>query len=120
ATIVLDGNRYGRGGAGDPVMQVNRPSTFLDRLRVDPGAGVGESYLAGDWDPAPGTDLADLLQPFAERVNADRDSALLPRWAQSLRGLATRSQPGDQDNDRTGARVNVGRPYDMNSGLFSD
>jgi cyclopropane-fatty-acyl-phospholipid synthase len=120
ATIVLDGNRYGRGGAGDPVMHVHRPSTFLDRLGVDAGSGFGESYLAGDWDPAPGTDLADLLQPFAERVNADRETALLPRWAQSLRGLATRSQPGDQDNDRTGARANVSRHYDLNNGVFNE
>jgi cyclopropane-fatty-acyl-phospholipid synthase len=119
-TIVMDDNRYGRGGPGDPVMYVHRPVALLDRLGVDAGSGFGESYLAGDWDPSPGTDLADLLLPFAERVNTERDNALLPRWAQSLRGLATRSLPGDQDNDRTGARVNVGRHYDMNSGLFSE
>jgi cyclopropane-fatty-acyl-phospholipid synthase len=120
ATIVIDGQRYGQGGSGGPVMEVHRTGTFLDRLGVDAGAGFGESYLAGDWDPAPGTDLADLLRPFAERFNTDREPGLLPRWAQSLRGLATRTHPGDQDNDRTGARHNVGRHYDLNNGLFAE
>ncbi len=58
ATIRIDGNRLGRGDLGAPVMQVHRPAAFLDRLGVDAGSGFGESYLAGDWDPAPGTDLA--------------------------------------------------------------
>lgn len=120
ATIQIDGNRYGQGGDDGPVMDVHRSGAFLDRLGIDAGAGFGESYLAGDWDPAPGTDLADLLLPFAERFNPEQTAGLLPRWAQSLRGLATRGQPGDQDNDRTGARTNVSRHYDLNNGLFAE
>jgi len=117
ATIVLDNRRYGMGG---PAMQVHRTGPFLDRLGHDAGSGFGEAYLAGDWDPEPGTDLADLLVPFAERFSSDQDRHLLPKWAQSLRWLVTRSQPGDQENDRAGARENVSRHYDLSNAMFSE
>jgi cyclopropane-fatty-acyl-phospholipid synthase len=117
ATIVLDNRRYGLGG---PVMRVHRSAAFLDRLGQDAGSGFGEAYLAGDWDPEPGTDLADLLIPFAERFSSERDSHLLPRWAQSLRWLVTRAQPGDHENDRAGARENVSRHYDLSNAMFSE
>ena len=120
AVIEIDGTRFGRGFMGDPVMRVHRPTAFLDRLGVDAGSGFGESFLAGDWDPAPGTDLADLLVPFATRLNAGSESTMVPRWAQSLRGLATRGHPDDQDNDRSRARENVSRHYDLNNGLFTE
>ncbi|MFI7066355.1 class I SAM-dependent methyltransferase [Kribbella sp. NPDC050124] len=118
ATIHLDSNRsYGLGG---PAMRVHRTSAFLDRLGHDAGSGFGEAYLAGDWDPEPGTDLADLLVPFAERFSNEETRHLLPKWAQSLRWLVTRSQPGDQENDRAGARENVSRHYDLSNPMFSE
>ncbi|MEU4197614.1 cyclopropane-fatty-acyl-phospholipid synthase family protein [Kribbella sp. NPDC026611] len=118
ATIHLDRNRsYGLGG---PAMRVHRTSAFLDRLGHDAGSGFGEAYLAGDWDPEPGTDLADLLVPFAERFSNEETRHLLPKWAQSLRWLVTRSQPGEQENDRAGARENVSRHYDLSNGMFSE
>jgi cyclopropane-fatty-acyl-phospholipid synthase len=117
ATIHLDRNRsYGLGG---PAMRVHRTSAFLDRLGQDAGSGFGEAYLAGDWDPEPGTDLADLLVPFAERFSNEETRHLLPKWAQSLRWLVTRSQPGEQENDRAGARENVSRHYDLSNAMFS-
>jgi cyclopropane-fatty-acyl-phospholipid synthase len=117
ATITLDNRSYGLGG---PAMQVHRTGPFLDRLGNDAGSGFGEAYLAGDWDPEPGTDLADLLLPFAERFSSDQDRHLLPKWAQSLRWLVTRSQPGDQENDRAGARENISRHYDLSNAMFSE
>jgi len=117
ATIALDGTRYGQGG---PVLEVHRPGPFLDRLGRDAGTGFGESFLAGDWDPAPGTDLADLLLPFAERFSPEKDSGLIPQWAQALRGLATRAHPADQDNDRNQARQNASRHYDLNNSMFAE
>lgn len=116
ATIVLDNRRYGQGG---PAMRVHRSGAFLDRLGHDAGSGFGEAYLAGDWDPEPGTDLADLLVPFAQRFS-DENRHLLPKWAQSLRWLVTRSQPGEQENDRAGARQNVSRHYDLSNAMFSE
>ena len=118
ATIHLDSNRsYGLGG---PAMRVHRTSAFLDRLGQDAGSGFGEAYLAGDWDPEPGTDLADLLVPFAERFSNEETRHLLPKWAQSLRWLVTRSQPGEQENDRAGARENISRHYDLSNAMFSE
>ncbi|HET6741193.1 MAG TPA: class I SAM-dependent methyltransferase, partial [Kribbella sp.] len=118
ATIHLDSNRsYGLGG---PAMRVHRTAAFLDRLGQDAGSGFGEAYLAGDWDPEPGTDLSDLLVPFAERFSNEETRHLLPKWAQSLRWLVTRSQPGEQENDRAGARENVSRHYDLSNAMFSE
>ncbi|QNE21981.1 class I SAM-dependent methyltransferase [Kribbella qitaiheensis] len=117
ATIRLDNKPYGLGG---PAMRVHRSAAFLDRLGQDAGSGFGEAYLAGDWDPEPGTDLADLLVPFAERFSDDESRQLLPKWAQSLRWLVTRSQPGEQENDRPGARENVSRHYDLSNAMFSE
>jgi cyclopropane-fatty-acyl-phospholipid synthase len=117
ATIHLDNRSYGLGG---PAMRVHRGGAFLDRLGRDAGSGFGESYLAGDWDPEPGSDLADLLVPFAERFSNEETRHLLPRWAQSLRWLVTRSQPTDQENDRAGARENVSRHYDLSNAMFSE
>ena len=101
-------------------MRVHRSAPFLDRLGHDAGSGFGEAYLAGDWDPEPGTDLADLLVPFAERFSNEETRHLLPKWAQSLRWLVTRTQPGEQENDRAGARENVSRHYDLSNAMFSE
>jgi cyclopropane-fatty-acyl-phospholipid synthase len=117
ASIVIDNRRYGLGG---PAMRVHRTGPFLDRLGQDAGSGFGEAYLAGDWDPEPGTDLADLLVPFAERFSNEENRHLLPKWAQSLRWLVTKSQPGDQENDRAGARENISRHYDLSNAMFSE
>lgn len=117
ATITLDNRSYGLGG---PAMQVHRTGPFLDRLGHDAGSGFGEAYLAGDWDPEPGTDLADLLLPFAQRFSSEQDRHLLPKWAGSLRWLVTRSQPSDQENDRAGARENISRHYDLSNAMFSE
>ena len=117
AVLELDGRSFGRGG---PVMEVHRPGPFLDRLGRDAGTGFGESYLAGDWDPGPDTDLADLLLPFAERFSPEQDSGLVPQWAQSLRGLATRDTSCRQNNDRYRARENVSRHYDLDNAMFAE
>jgi cyclopropane-fatty-acyl-phospholipid synthase len=117
ATITIDNRSYGLGG---PAMRVHRSGPFLDRLGHDAGSGFGEAYLAGDWDTEPGTDLADLLLPFAERFNSEQDRHLVPKWAQSLRWLVTRTQPGEQENDRAGARENISRHYDLSNAMFSE
>ena len=77
-----DGTELGSGGADAPRMIVHRPEHLFARLGADLRIGFGESYMAGDWEPAPGTDLADLLTPFAARL-----TTLVPRPLQRLRGL---------------------------------
>ena len=64
-----DGSVVGRTAAHDaPAIQVVRPEAFFARLGERPKIGFGEAYMAGDWRPAPGTDLGVALTPFAERI----------------------------------------------------
>ena len=47
---------------------VRPPAFFAPARRQDTKIGFGEAYMAGDWTAGDGTDLADLLTPFAERL----------------------------------------------------
>src|SRR6478609_6913037 len=72
-------------GAGSPdslELELVRPSTFFARLGRDTKIGLGEAYMAGDWKAGPGTDLADLLTPFAARL-----TRLVPQPLQRLRTI---------------------------------
>lgn len=59
-----------------PALEVARPDVFFSRLLDDQRVGLGEGYMAGDWKPAPGADLADLLLPFAQKVTLSSPSTL--------------------------------------------
>jgi len=109
-----DGRVVGGGGAGHPVMELVRPAAFLNRLGRDANIGFGEAYMAGDWRPGPGTDLAELLAPFAERM-----SALVPPALQRLRALAMRPTPDEQRNTIEGARANISAHYDLGNDMFA-
>ena len=63
-----DGRVLGAGSPASPELEVVRPAAFLARLGRDAKIGFGEAYMAGDWRAGPGTDLADLLTPFASRL----------------------------------------------------
>jgi cyclopropane-fatty-acyl-phospholipid synthase len=108
-----DGTRVGAGRPGAPVMQIHHPA-FFDRVGVDHKLGVGEGYLAGEWGPGPGTDLADLLAPFAERL-----TDIVPAGLRRFRRLVERRHPRHEDNDRAGARANIARHYDLSNELFA-
>jgi len=60
-----DGRALGAGSSASPELKVVRPAAFFARLGRDAKIGFGEAYMAGDWRAGPGTDLADLLTPFA-------------------------------------------------------
>ena len=103
-------------GAGDdeaPVMVVRRPAVLYRRLGVDAKIGFGEAYMAGDWSEGAGTDLADLLTPFAARI-----TRLVPPMLQRLRGYVERRPPIAEANTRDGARENIARHYDLSNRLF--
>ena len=57
-----------RAGADRPGLEIVRPTALFERLAHHPKIGIGEAYMAGDWRAAEGTDLAELLMPFAERM----------------------------------------------------
>jgi cyclopropane-fatty-acyl-phospholipid synthase len=109
-----DGRLLGGGSAASPEFQLVRPAAFFARLGRDAKIGFGEAYMAGDWRAAPGTDLADLLTPFAERL-----TSLVPAPLQKLRAVADQHIPRDQENTLHGARTNIEAHYDLSNDLFA-
>jgi len=109
-----DGTEWGAGGVNAPVLQVNRPADLFRRLETHPKIGLGEAFMAGDWQAGPETDLADLLEPFAARVER-----LLPRPVLALRGIVERAIPHHHRNTPDGARANIAAHYDLSNDLFA-
>ncbi|GAA6526007.1 cyclopropane-fatty-acyl-phospholipid synthase family protein [Intrasporangium sp. DVR] len=97
-----------------PAVELRRPSDFFERLAHHPKIGIGEAYMAGDWRAAPGTDLADVLRPFAERL-----TTAIPRHWVALRQVVDRAIPRDQRNTLTGSRRNIEAHYDLSNELFA-
>jgi len=109
-----DGTVVGGGGDGAPTLQVLRPGSLFERLESHPKIGLGEAYMAGDWRAAPGTDLADLLVPFAARV-----ARLVPKPLLAFRGVVDDRMPRHQRNTPTGSRANIEAHYDLSNDLFA-
>ena len=109
-----DGKVLGTGDAYAPTMRVVRPDAFLSRMGADVKIGFGEAYIAGDWEAAPGTDLADLLTPFAERIRS-----IVPRPVQWLRRYVEPRIPVGDKNTKPGARRNIERHYDLSNDMFA-
>ncbi len=112
--VLPDGSTFGAGATNDPRMVVRRPDAFFARLGADAKIGFGEAYMLGDWDVDAGTDLADVLTPFAANLKA-----LIPLPLQRLRRLVERRQPSTERATPTQARANVHRHYDLSNELFS-
>lgn len=106
-----------RGGsrtAGRPGIVLQRPESFYRRLAENPKIGLGEAYTAGDWHAAEGTDLADALTPYAERL-----SGLLPGWMLRLRRLVDLPIPADQRGAVEHTRENISAHYDLGNDMFA-
>jgi cyclopropane-fatty-acyl-phospholipid synthase len=109
-----DGRVLGAGSPASPELKVVRPAAFFARLGRDAKIGFGEAYMAGDWRAGPGTDLADLLTPFASRL-----TTLIPAALQRLRVLVDRRVPLDHENTLDGSRTNIAAHYDLSNDLFA-
>jgi cyclopropane-fatty-acyl-phospholipid synthase len=109
-----DGRVLGAGSPTSPALEVVRPAAFFARLGRDAKIGFGEAYVAGDWRPGPGADLADLLAPFASRL-----ATLIPPALQRLRVLVDRRVPAEHENTLDGARSNIAAHYDLSNDLFA-
>jgi cyclopropane-fatty-acyl-phospholipid synthase len=107
------GETIGAGSGDSPAFELVRPSAFFARLGRDTKIGFGEAYMAGDWRAGPGTDLADLLTPFAARL-----TALVPQPLQRLRTIIDKAIPPSQENTLAGSRNNVRAHYDLSNDLF--
>ena len=110
-----NGAVWGAGGAHAPEMAIKRPQAFFARLGQDTKIGFGEAYMAGDWTAGPGTDLAHLLTPFAERL-----ANIVPKPLQKLRGLVDDRLPHHERNSIEGSRSNIERHYDLSNELFAE
>jgi cyclopropane-fatty-acyl-phospholipid synthase len=109
--VLPDHSRLGSGGAGAPVMEIVSDA-FFHRIGADLKIGFGEAYMAGDWRAARSTDLADLLTVFATRL-----TDLVPPVLQKFRKLIEPRLA--EQNDKTGARENIARHYDLSNDLFA-
>jgi cyclopropane-fatty-acyl-phospholipid synthase len=96
---------------GGPVMNVINPDAFFARLGREGKIGLGEGYMAGDWE-APY--LAETLEAFARQIEF-----LVPPSLQRFRRRFERHPPGEEDNDRSGSRRNIAHHYDLSNDLFS-
>ena len=97
-----------------PTLQIVRPAALFERLAAHPKIGIGESYTAGDWRPAPGTDLAAVLTPFAHRM-----TTAVPPVLRRLRVFVDRRIPAQQRNTVSGSRQNIRAHYDLSNDLFA-
>jgi cyclopropane-fatty-acyl-phospholipid synthase len=109
-----DGRVLGRGSRTSPEFEVVLPAAFFARLGRDAKIGFGEAYMAGDWRAGPGTDLGDLLTPFAAQL-----TTLVPAPLQNLRGLVDRRVPPAHENTPDGSRTNIAAHYDLSNDLFA-
>ena len=110
-----DGTVWGAGDKNAPEMAIKRPQAFFARIGRDTKIGFGEAYMAGDWTTGPGTDLAHLLTPFADRL-----ANLVPKPLQKLRGLVDDRLPHHERNSIEGSRSNIERHYDLSNDLFAE
>lgn len=94
-----------------PVMTINRPEDFAARLGDGGLIGLGESYMAGDWDA---DDLTAVMEVFAARVGT-----LVPEPLQKLRALYLPRQPRKERNTEQNTRSNISRHYDLSNDLFA-
>ncbi|WP_404390508.1 class I SAM-dependent methyltransferase [Humibacillus xanthopallidus] len=115
--VMPDGSLLGGAtstAAGRPAIEIVRPTALFERLAHHPKIGIGEAYMAGDWRAAEGTDLVDVLMPFAERM-----TTAVPPWLLSLRGFVDRRIPAGQRNSLLGSRRNIEAHYDLSNDLFA-
>ncbi len=109
------GESYGarsRTGRSHPVIEITEPEAFYARLAQSPMIGLGESFMAEEWRTGDGTDLADALAPFAERLTQlIRPTFYKLRHAVLPRGL-------NPENTLTGSRTNIEAHYDLSNEMF--
>ncbi|MFI5698214.1 DUF1365 family protein [Kribbella sp. NPDC051586] len=112
--VYPDGTVRGGGGPDAPALRIVRPDSMFERLAHSPKVGLGEAYTAGDWTAADGTDLGELLTPFAARV-----AELVPPGLLRFRRLVDETIPRRQRNTVAGARENISAHYDLSNALFA-
>ncbi|WP_370890350.1 class I SAM-dependent methyltransferase [Janibacter sp. GXQ6167] len=112
--VVLPGGRaMGSDDPRLPEIEIVDEIAAFERLAHHPKIGLGEAYMAGEWRAAPGTDLVEVLQPFAERMTSAIPPSLL-----RMRGVVDRAIPRGHRNTLAGSRRNIEAHYDLSNDLF--
>ncbi|MFC9353102.1 class I SAM-dependent methyltransferase [Arthrobacter sp. NPDC057013] len=106
-----DGTVLGTGDGAAPVMTMVRPEDFAVRIGDNGLIGLGESFMAGDWEAS---DLAGVLEVFASSVDT-----LIPLPLQKLRSLYLPRAPRQERNTEQNTRGNISRHYDLSNELFA-
>jgi cyclopropane-fatty-acyl-phospholipid synthase len=109
--VYPDGTVLGQGGPEAPVMTMVRPEAFEARIGDNGLIGLGESFMAGDWEAS---DLAAVLEVFAASVDT-----LIPMPLQKLRSLYLPRTPKQERNAEQNTRSNISRHYDLSNDLFA-
>ena len=99
------------GSPTGPVLRITDPQQFFTRLGRDGKIGFGESYMSAEWHSP---DLVAVLERLARNI-----AGLVPAPLQRLRRWYDASFPPEEDNDRTGAKRNIARHYDLSNDLFA-
>jgi cyclopropane-fatty-acyl-phospholipid synthase len=110
--VYPDGSVVGSGGPDAPVMTMVRPDAFEARIGDNGLIGLGESFMAGDWEAS---DPAAVLEVFAASVDT-----LIPKPLQKLRTLYLPRTPRHEQNAEQNTRSNISRHYDLSNELFTN
>jgi cyclopropane-fatty-acyl-phospholipid synthase len=95
-----------------PMLEITRPEAFFARLGHSPMIGIGESYMAREWSVGQGTDLADALAPFAERLT----DLIKPVFYNLRHTVLPRGL--NPANTKDGAKKNIEAHYDLSNDMF--
>jgi cyclopropane-fatty-acyl-phospholipid synthase len=110
---LVDGQVYGALPADRcPTIDIDQPAAMFARLARSPMIGLGESYMAREWGAAEGTDLADVLAPFAARLT----DLIKPAFYRLRHTLLPRGL--NPSNTLDGARRNIEAHYDLSNAMF--
>ncbi|MGZ4479307.1 MAG: class I SAM-dependent methyltransferase [Nocardioidaceae bacterium] len=96
-----------------PQLSIADPDALFARLARSPMIGLGESYMAGEWGTLDGTDLADALAPFAERIT----SLIKPVFYKLRHAVLPRGL--NPENTKAGSRRNIEAHYDLSNEMFA-
>ena len=92
-------------------IRIHRPLDFARRLATNGHVGLGESYMAGDWDSP---DLTALIHSLAANESAFR-AVEEGSWLNRIMSLLRHRR---RSNTRAGSRKNIAYHYDLGNDFY--
>jgi cyclopropane-fatty-acyl-phospholipid synthase len=109
--VLPNGETLGPNKPNLPILKIHDENFFV-RLGNDLKIGLGESFMAKEWDAEP--DLAEALTPYAEKL-----LHIVPAWMRKFRKFVEPFQPRHEENHLEGSKSNISRHYDLSNDLFA-